>query len=185
MTENNLKKSTNSDIRLEIKQLRNRMDADYAKKLSAIITDRVLSSGIIDGKMDILIYKSFRNEVHTNELIRRLYEMGKKLAFPVTNGENIVAAIPECDTFSSDRFGIEIPEKYTVMKNPDLVFVPLIACDPAKNRLGFGKGYFDRYLSTVTAYKVGLCYDFQVVEHINPEKWDIPLDLIITENRII
>ena len=75
--------------------------------------------------------------------------------------------------------------EYTILENPSVVIVPLVACDKNLNRIGMGKGYYDRYLRDKTAIKIGICYDFQVVDKIIPNKTDIPLDIIVTENQIL
>ncbi len=175
----------NNKIRREIKSLRDAMDPRLAYELSGIITKRALLLDIIKDSSDFMIYKSFGNEVKTDGIIKTLLGMGKRVAFPITVGDDMIAAIPESDSFHHDRFGIEIPEKYALMDEPEVIFVPLIACDEKKNRIGFGKGYYDRYLSRVNALKIGLCYDFQIVSHIEKMPWDVPLDIILSEIRII
>jgi len=161
------------------------MDTALADRLSGIITKKALMLDIIKNNSDFMIYRSFRNEVRTDGIIKALLGMGKRVAFPITVGDDMIAAIPEGNSFRTDRFGIAIPEKYTVMDEPDVIFVPLIACDVKKNRIGFGKGYFDRYLRGRSAFKIGLCYDMQVVEHIEKMPWDVPLDIILSEKRVI
>ena len=67
----------------------------------------------------------------------------------------------------------------------DLIIVPGIAFDERCNRCGFGKGYYDRLLSESKAVKIGLCYDFQVVDELECDEYDIAMDMVITERRII
>jgi 5-formyltetrahydrofolate cyclo-ligase len=67
----------------------------------------------------------------------------------------------------------------------DLIIVPGIAFDINGGRCGFGKGYYDRLLCESKAKKIGLCYDFQLVREIETDEHDIPMDMIITERRII
>lgn len=66
-----------------------------------------------------------------------------------------------------------------------LVLVPGIAFDRAGNRVGFGKGYYDRFLKDYRGMKVGVAYEFQIVEHVAHEKWDVPMDWILTDTRCL
>ena len=89
-----------------------------------------------------------------------------------------------------DKFGVPIPDINRCAKaNPermDLILVPGVAFDCAGNRLGFGKGYYDTFLPQApNAVKIALAYDFQIVEQLPAEPWDVPMDFIITENRVI
>ena len=177
--------SYNNEIRRRIRSLRDSMDTALADRLSEIITKKALMLDIIKDNSDFMIYRSFGNEVRTDGIIKALLGMGKRVAFPITVGDDMIAAIPESDSFRRDRFGIEIPEKYTVMDKPQVIFVPLIACDGDRNRIGFGKGYYDRYLSRVNGFKIGICYDFQIVSHIEKMPWDVPLDIILSEKNVI
>lgn len=87
-----------------------------------------------------------------------------------------------------------IPEPSTIGKEPralenlDIIFVPLVAFDKNGNRLGRGGGYYDRTLCNHKHGKkpilIGLAYEFQKIENIEPEAWDIPMDFIVTENEI-
>jgi len=66
-----------------------------------------------------------------------------------------------------------------------VVVVPIVAFDQNKQRIGFGMGYYDRYLASISAKKIGLAFSFQEVSDIMIHSNDIPLDIIITEKAII
>ena len=66
-----------------------------------------------------------------------------------------------------------------------LCLVPALAFDLKLNRMGFGKGYYDKLLSDFCGVKIGLCYDFQITDTVFPEAHDVPMNIIITEKRII
>ena len=172
-------------LRKQIKELRNSLDKNAVIKYSKIITDKILTLKEIENLNTFMIYKSFKNEVSTESLINLLLSLNKTVCYPVTNGENIVIAKPLSSEFIKGNFGVLEPKEYEILDKVDVVFVPLIACDKNKNRIGFGKGYYDRFLKNRNTLKIGVCYDFQVVDEITPNEWDVPLDLIITEKQII
>ena len=84
-------------------------------------------------------------------------------------------------------YGIYEPETISEASCDDIdfVLVPGIVFDYNCRRIGFGKGYYDKLLCDMRAFKAGLCYDFQLVESINADRHDVALDAIITEERII
>ena len=176
---------TNTEIRTEMKKKRSSMTETEVLVYSEIIFDKIKAFDFVFEKQKFMIYKDFKNEVKTDKIIALLTSLGKTVAHPITLGDNMIAAIPCGNETSFDSFGIEIPKNYSVMDTPEVIFVPLVACDENKNRLGFGKGYYDKYMSGKTVLKIGLCYDFQVTDEIAAQPWDVPLDMIVTEKRII
>lgn len=176
---------TNADIRGEMKKKRSSMPSSVVEASSELIFEKIKTLDFIFEKQNFLVYKDFKNEVKTDKIINYLHLLEKTVAHPITIGENMIAAIPMGVEAERDAFGIEIPKNYEIMTSPEVIFVPLVACDKNKNRLGFGKGYYDRYMSGKSTLKIGLCYDFQVVDGVSVNEWDIPLDMIITEKRLI
>lgn len=174
-----------NDLRTRIKLLRNELDSDSVKNFSNIITKKVLSLDEIKKLNVFMVYKSFKNEVSTQGIIDGLISLGKTVCYPITFESEMVAGLPLSSEFTASKLGVLEPTKYCVLDKVDAVIVPLIACDKNKNRIGFGKGYYDKFLSAHPALKIGVCYDFQVVENITPNEWDVPLDIIITESEII
>lgn len=131
------------------------------------------------------VYKSFRGEIDTDAIILRLKKAGKRVLFPLVKDE-IVAIESTSDCFEKDKFGVSVPKFYKVFNGaPDVVITPLVACDKNLNRLGFGKGYYDRFFAKAPCLKVGICHDFQIVDALCPKSWDIPLDVVITDKRVI
>ena len=176
---------TNTEIRTEMKKKRSSMTETEVLAYSDLIFDKIKELDFVFEKQNFMIYKDFKNEVKTDKIIDLLTRLGKTVAHPITLGDTMIAAIPQGIETTLDSFGIEIPKNYSVMDIPEVIFVPLVACDENKNRLGFGKGYYDKYMSEKTVLKIGLCYDFQVTDKITAQPWDVPLDMIITEKRVI
>ena len=90
------------------------------------------------------------------------------------------------DPLIVNKYGIPEPSSF-FLKSPEILLVPLVAFDEYSNRIGYGGGYYDRYISKVKKYKkiitVGLAYSFQKIKKISIDKHDMKLDYIVTEKR--
>ena len=128
-----------------------------------------------------LIYNSIPDEAETNLIISALTEAGKRVYFPRVEGDSLVA-VPYGET-KKNSFGIEEPigEPYT--GEIDITVIPVLAVNERGFRIGYGKGYYDRYLKDRPTKKVGLGYYFQI-EEFTEDEWDEPLDLFICEKGI-
>lgn len=176
---------TQSEIRSKIKNIRSSLTENEVKTLSEKVTKRVLNLDFLQEKSTFFIYNSFKNEVDTAKIQNYLKSLNKRLTYPVTAGLDMISALPTTSEVVLGDFGVSVPKDYIVINDIDVCFVPLIACDLNKNRIGFGKGYYDRFLKNHPCIKIGLCYDFQVVDSITPNPFDVPLDIIITPTQII
>ena len=174
-----------AEIRSKIKNLRKTLDIRTVVALSSAIQNKVLGLKEVINADTFMVYSAFGNEVKTDKIITELLSKNKRVAYPITIGENMVAGVPCGDKYQKSRLGVLEPLEYTVLDNPSVVIVPLIACDKNLNRIGMGKGYYDRYLKNKNCIKIGICYDFQVVDGIIPNSTDVPLDIIITEKRTL
>ncbi len=172
-------------LRKQLKSQRLALSSQSVKNLSLAVTKNFFSLDFIDEKSNFFVYNSIKNEVDTAEIITILTARGKTIAYPFIDGLDLIPAIPKSNEFIVDCFGCKTPKDYTVMASVDVAIIPLVACDKNKNRIGYGKGYYDRFLSGKNTIKIGICYDFQVVDDITPNKWDVPLDYIITPTKII
>ena len=131
-----------------------------------------------------------RNEVNTHELIETALQQGKSVVVPRIEDENRLShhKIQGLDDLKTNDWGVPEPRGKADTKpaDPDLILVPMVSGDKYKNRLGYGKGYYDRFLKETVGVKVGLLFDIQVYDHVLPtDKYDVPLDLLITERRIL
>jgi len=125
--------------------------------------------------------------IHNNLLDRPEWRRAKTICI-------YVSLLQEVDTRSlistslQQQKSIIVPEKRheeTHITDVDLFIVPGIAFDPKGYRLGWGKGYYDRLLTGVKAIKIGLAYSFQIVPRLPHKKYDIPMDIVITEAGIV
>jgi len=135
----------------------------------------------------VLAYASVRSEVPTAELLRWILESGKSLAVPAVTGEGsmIAARAGSLGHLAPGFRGI--PEPPLEPAGPvDVAVVPGVAFDLACARLGHGGGFFDAFLAAVPATtKIGVCFDFQVVDELPAEPHDVRMDLVVTESRVL
>ena len=136
-----------------------------------------------------MFFVSFNSEVNTHEMIKKSLQ-NKKVAVPkVLQHEIEPSIILDVDSLvPSGKFGIlePIEAMKIAYKNIDLVLVPGIAFDNEGHRIGYGFGYYDKFLKKVPkAVKIGLCFDFQIVDKIPHEEHDVAVDFVITEARVL
>jgi 5-formyltetrahydrofolate cyclo-ligase len=133
-----------------------------------------------------------RREVQMETIHETLKNLGHQLCFPRVEDQNTMAAyhIHEGDNFVTSEWGIQEPNpltsKYVQTNDIDLIIIPLLAFDALGNRVGYGKGFYDRFLIDCRpdALKIGICLDEPVQRIDDVETHDIPLDLCITPTGI-
>ena len=180
---------TKHEIRKAAENARSRLTPTAWGKYSAAIEKRVLSADFYQNAQIVFCYASFRREADTWGILERILRDGKRLLVPRTlkDGQMLAVEIKSLDDLVPGRFGLREPaSRLESDLVPDLVLVPGVAFSPAGDRVGFGKGYYDRCLSKYPeALRAALCFEVQLFEDIPAEAFDIPMDLILTEKREI
>ncbi|MFH0738023.1 MAG: 5-formyltetrahydrofolate cyclo-ligase [Candidatus Micrarchaeota archaeon] len=134
----------------------------------------------------VAFYLPKGNEVDTSGMIKAAQKDGKEVIVPVTDHQITFFRFVSQDDLSPGRFGIQEPRSRTIpSKEPDVIIVPGVSFGLCMHRLGYGKGYYDRYLSKSPAYRIGVCFDFQVAEKLPHHEDDERMDEILTEKRAI
>lgn len=160
--------------------------SDMQKQYSAKILAALEAHPAFRAANTVLLYHSLKDEVDTHDFIRK-WSNKKQILLPVVVGNELELRLytgPEDMQISN--YGIEEPmgEAYTDYESIDFIVVPGVAFDQKGNRLGRGKGYYDRLLPHIpSAYKAGICFPFQLVEEVPAEPHDIRMDIIITINE--
>jgi 5-formyltetrahydrofolate cyclo-ligase len=149
-----------------------------------------LQSEIYKNAQQIMVYLPLGNETDTGEIIASCFRDGKSLILPVTDSQSgvITPCVYDKDTkLTKGAFSVTEPSQIVVadMSKTDVVIVPGIAFDLSGNRIGFGKGCYDRLLDGISAVKIGFCYDWQICGEISADKHDIKMDFLITEKGLI
>ena len=182
-------------LRQQILEKRDCLSKEEVTEKSQKIIENLKATKEYRTSSSILFYVSFNNEVSTVELIKELLKnKEKKVLVPYVEKNNPLLQLSELKSFDElepKTFNILEPKDELIRKfDPnklDLILIPGIAFDLAGHRIGYGYGYYDRFLKKLksNAKKIGLAFDFQVVEKIAESPHDIPVDYIITEKRII
>ncbi|MEX0928415.1 MAG: 5-formyltetrahydrofolate cyclo-ligase [Balneolales bacterium] len=176
-------------LRKTLLQRRSRYTETEIGMISRRITHKVVELQACRQARTVHCYFSFRKEVSTRLLMDLLQQAGKLLVVPrMIAGTNLLEHV----LFSSDSriipnvLGIPEPAGSTVVQTGsiDLVIVPMVGGDPACNRLGYGKGYYDQFLSGLSCPKIGLLPDDCLVDSLPVEPHDVKLDMIITESSV-
>jgi len=123
--------------------------------------------------------------VQTHQFVERWYQQ-KTLLLPCVDGDDLRLRQytgPQC-LKAGEQFGIGEPTgpEYTDLDHVQLIVVPGVAFDRMGNRMGRGRGFYDRLLkSTPNAYKVGVAFDFQILDSIPTESFDVPMNKVVSE----
>lgn len=137
--------------------------------------------GIACTHSSALVYLSYSSELSTEPLIDKLLERGVALYAPRVEGEEMTAVKYGDDFLISGR-GIREPVGERFDGDVDIVIVPLLAVDGQGNRLGYGGGYYDRYLAKhPNSVKIGYCFDFQMLKSVPSEGTDVSLNMVVTD----
>lgn len=131
----------------------------------------------------VLFYMATGSEADLSDAMEAALRQGKRVCLPVCRSEGRMDAVEYTgrDCLRSGTFGIMEPQGSIVMPECiDLVLCPGLAFDPFGGRLGYGKGYYDRYLRKVHAFWAGICYTECIVEKVPVEETDVPVKALVS-----
>lgn len=178
-------------IRTTLKQVRSSTSVHFRSVTSQQICNKIRSLDEYRKAKNLALYFTNQGEVDLTLLWKAAPLHGKHCYFPVINEDKTLSFLPATPTttFKTNCYGIAEPDvsmdRAILLEKLDLVLVPLVAFDQYCTRLGMGSGYYDRTLiDAQNATLMGVAYQFQYMDFINPEPWDASLDLIITEKNI-
>lgn len=188
-------------IRQEFLKKRNNLSRDEIKSKSEKIEKRLFALPEFQRAKTVMFYVSFRSEVETEKMTRNALKLKKKIVIPVVHGEKIV--VSEIKNLKKEltkgSFGIKEPKKEfrrrVNQKEIDLVVVPGVVFDKRGGRLGYGRGYYDRFLRSKSIRSrisrsrqcalIGLAFDLQIARKIPLVEEDMKVDKIVTESGIV
>lgn len=179
---------TKDELRLEMKRLRRQITKEESEQKSRAAADAVFELPQYKSAETVMAYMASFKEISTSAIIRDALKH-KHLVIPVSNTDSLTITpsyLKSENDLVKGAYGIYEPRIIEPAKvnDIDIAIIPGIAFDRRGGRLGFGKGYYDRFLSEFHGVKIGFCYEFQLIDELPLDSHDIPMDIIITEKRI-
>ena len=172
-----------------MRELKRQLPMEEKLSRSGVIMDRVAQLPAFANAGVVLLYWSMADEVQTHAFVERWWQE-KTLLLPCVDGDDLRLRQytgPQC-MVAGEQFGIGEPtgDEWTDLDAVQLIVVPGVAFDKECNRMGRGRGFYDRMLkSTPNALKVGVAYDFQLLENIPVEDFDVKMDMVITQHSVL
>lgn len=182
-------KRAKRQTRRAILEDRDAVPVDVREERGKRVVERFLGLPEVQRASTILLFSTFGSEVPTAALIRHLHERGVGVALPRIEGADLVpVAYAPGDPTTTTSFGAEEPVDGTALdpRSIDVVAVPGVAFDRGGRRIGYGGGYYDRFLRDLRAFRVALVFGLQVVNEVLPAgRFDVPVAAIVTEDETI
>ncbi len=178
------------ELRKKYISLRKTVISDEERlNFSREIAQKVMAQVEVKNAETVFCYSAYAGEVETDLLIDALLGMGKKVCLPLCDKNTNTMTAREIKSRSELALGaygiLEPSGKEILPEEIDFIIVPMVAFDKKRTRLGYGGGYYDRYLPKTKAFKCGIAYSFQQAENLPRGEYDILLDMIITEKEVI
>lgn len=179
-------------IRKEVLRQRDSITAEGKKTKNDCIKNNLINLPEFQKAHRILFYASYKSEVDTFGLMNYCMSVNKTIALPKVKKESSELEIYEVRDLSELGAGYQnIPEpilhkdRIMQVKDIDLIIVPGVAFDEHCNRLGYGKGFYDKMLNEKSSPAIALAYEEQIADSVPAEPHDIKMDKIITDKRVI
>ena len=174
------------EIRKFIREKRENLDFNFIEKESLKIFEKLKNENEFLKAKNILSYMDFKNEVKTDKINNFIEENQKTLILPRVIDKEKMIAIKSEGKFSKSPFGNTEPVGEEYLEEIDLIIVPGVAFDKFGNRIGFGRGYYDRFFTKYpNAKRIAIAFEIQVVdEEIQTDVFDKKIDMLITEKNI-
>lgn len=176
------------DIRKLVFDRRKEMSRRELEEKSREICETVAAMEEFRNASAVYVYMDYNGEAMTGPLIEEAWRQGKKVAAPKVEGENMsYYYIHSFDDVKPGYFGIPEPEAAEPACDEDaLLIVPGVAFDAKRHRCGYGKGFYDRYLSVHTLHTtVAVALEMQMMEEVPSDVFDICPQYLVTEARTI
>jgi len=174
------KKSLRREIRLRKALL---LNEQARKQWSARVWEKVAELEEFKAAGTVLLYCSLPDEVDTGSFIKEILPF-KKVVVPLVEGDRLLLKRYVPGKLHPGYKGIPEPDADAPQLSPseiDFAVIPGMAFDMKGHRMGRGGGFYDKLLPSLTCFKTGVAYSFQICETIPSEAWDIPVDMVITD----
>lgn len=176
------------ELRAELRQKRDSIDAERKKQLDRAIVQRIADSREFRCAKTILLYAPHGSEINLLSLVRYAHKLGKTVAFPRCNTETCTIqffVLEPNQRLVRGAYGIAEPAPDAPFCQTDaqtLCILPGLSFDKRGNRIGYGKGYYDRFLESFEGTTIGAVYDELLSDEIPTEDHDLPVQIVFTES---
>lgn len=175
------------ELRKKIREQKRAMTGEQIEAASKVLQEKFLDSDLYRNAKTVYGYLPYNQEVRTVPILERALEDGKQVAVPKVYGDEMkFIYLPDLSQVETGYSGIPEP----IADGPEgddptaLVLMPGLAFTREGQRIGYGGGFYDKFLAAEPDHPtVALCYDFQVVEQLPTEEFDIPVDEVIWPGR--
>ncbi len=180
-----------NELRNEYKTIRRELDASFCDAASKKICENIISMREYNESHTVMSYSAINKEVSTDLLNEHALKLKKNLLFPVTDTKTLTmhaARLYDAKDMSPAGYGICEPSDKTIFDKEkiDIVIVPALVYNRRGYRIGYGKGYYDKFLrSCKNALKIGCAYSCQISDKDFFSDYDIAVDIIVTEKEVI
>jgi len=192
--------TSKEEMRVQMLARRDAVPAEQRTAWSQRIFERAVALPLYQSAQTVHVFLSIQSEIHMEPLIEHALAHGKRVVLPVflkSTTETPCTQITSLaeDDFKITGFGLRVPKvrRPVPLAEVDWVWVPLLAfwpvalgehldCGPM-HRLGYGAGFYDRFLAQVQVPKVGLAFEMQRISALPVEPHDVPLDFVVTEGK--
>lgn len=170
-------------LRAEIRAKKRAMTAQEIEEKSAALAKAFYETAEYKNAKTIYGYLPYNQEVRTTQMLAHALADGKQVAVPKVYGDEMkFILLSDLNQVAKGYAGIPEPiADGPVAADPTaLVLMPGLAFDPEGHRLGYGGGFYDKFLAAEPDHPtLALCYDFQMLPHLNTESYDIPVDRVL------
>lgn len=174
-------------IRQHLRERRRALSADAVEAAGRAVGAECLALGSYNAAVSVIGYIADENEVPTTQVLEEAARSGRKLYLPRSAGGVVRWHLGE--SLAVGRGGVHEPSGVTpeYPETPAVALLPLVAWDRYGGRLGRGGGFYDRLFAALTSgiTRVGLAFEFQEYAELPREPWDVSLDYVITERRVV
>lgn len=175
-----------AEIRKDIKHKKSLLSESVCSKAAFSVLEKLGDLPQFIQADNILCYHALPDELPTQPILDK-WAKNKSLFLPRVNGNELEILNYNAQTLQHGSFNIQEPQGDNIINVQlmDIIIVPAIAYDLKGNRIGRGKGYYDRLLQNTNATKIGIIFDFQLLDNIQTDTHDIPVDIVITDKQTI
>lgn len=173
-------------IRKTVFERRAMWSDEQVVKASEIIAQKVIETEMFQQARQIYAYVDYNREVSTRPIIEAAWKAGKEIAVPKVDGKALIFYdLKSYDQLEKGYYGILEPARGDIVEweNP-LMIMPGVAFDCKRHRVGYGGGFYDRFLEKHKIPTIAVAFDFQIMDQVPVEPTDILPDMIITETTI-